>query len=105
MGEPELSVPLQELGAARLRSSVERLDTDGEVLEVIQSDAEIVRSFWAGEKPANWPSQFPYPLKPVVLPVDWVRQRRIALGLAVDTQGSQVESDVERKKPALWRAK
>lgn len=53
---------LSPADAARLRASIEQLDTgDGEVHELIKSDAEIVRAFWAGEQPANWPERLSFP--------------------------------------------
>jgi hypothetical protein len=46
------------------------------------ADPAVVRAFWEGERPVNWPDAVPFPSVVVVLSKDWVQERREELGLS-----------------------
>jgi hypothetical protein len=46
------------------------------------ADPAVVRAFWEGERPVNWPDAVPFPSVVVVLSKNWVQERRKELGLS-----------------------
>jgi hypothetical protein len=46
------------------------------------ADPAVVRAFWEGERPVNWPDAVPFPSVVVVLSKNWVQERREELGLS-----------------------
>jgi hypothetical protein len=58
--------------------------TESEYNELVKklADPVVVKMFWEGERPVNWPDAIPFPPVVEVLPKDWVQRRREELGLS-----------------------